>query len=281
MGMPENEPKELSGSADLESVRSVQIVNAEAGSSVSNIGQTIINGDIINGIVNNAGRDVIHNHFYTGDAEVQAARANEIPAARARFEAYLETGLKKWAADDAEEACYVEPTLLWQHDIEENEFLRDPDARESWLEITGRTFSVSLSEMIRHGRVLILGEFHAGKTRLLQHLCQTILRWRESEPAQSNLAVPIPIFLPLHNYHNPDESFSAYMQRSLYEIYSIASNESAPYRVMLTDDVLRAGHYLFLFDGLDELSGSKRQELLRHIRTFAISSASILTIHMF
>ncbi len=270
MDMPENEPNVLGGSADDESVHSAQIVNAEAGSSISNIGQTIINGDIINGIVNNAGRDVIHNHFYITprDAEVQAARSNEITAARARFEAYLEAGLKKWAAYGAEEAFYVEPTLLWQHDIEENEFLRDPDAREAWLEITGRTFSVSLSAMIRHGHVLVLGEFHAGKTRLLQHLCQTILRWRESEPAQSNLAVPIPIFLPLHNYHNPDESFSAYIQRSLYEIYGPASNESVPYRVMLTDDVLRAGHYLFLFDGLDELSGSKRQELLRHIRDF-------------
>ena len=156
MDMPENEPNVLGGSADDESVHSAQIVNAEAGSSISNIGQTIINGDIINGIVNNAGRDVIHNHFYITprDAEVQAARSNEITVARARFEAYLEAGLKKWAAYGAEEAFYVEPTLLWQHDIEENEFLRDPDAREAWLEITGRTFSVSLSAMIRHGHVL-------------------------------------------------------------------------------------------------------------------------------
>jgi hypothetical protein len=136
MGMPENDPKELNGTADDETAHAAQIVNAEAGSSVSNIGQTIIHGDIINGTVNNAGRDVIHNYFYITpqDAEVQAARSNEMTAACARFETNLETGLKKWAASDAEEACYVEPTLLWQHDIEENEFLRNPDARDAWLD---------------------------------------------------------------------------------------------------------------------------------------------------
>ncbi|MGH2495930.1 MAG: NACHT domain-containing protein [Ktedonobacteraceae bacterium] len=270
MGILENEPKELVGSADDEGVHLAQGVSAEAGSSISNIGQTIVNGDIINGTVNNTGRDVIHHHFYitSRDAEVQAAYSNEITAARARFEAYLETGLKKWAASHAEEACYVEPTLLWQHDIEENEFLRDPDAREAWLEITGRTFSVSLSEMVRHGRVLVLGEFHAGKTRLLQHLRQTILRQRESDLVQRDPAVPIPIFLPLRNYSNPDESFSAYMQQSLYEIYGPASDESVLSRVMLTDGMLRAGRYVFLLDGLDELSGPKRRELLRHIRDF-------------
>ncbi len=270
MGMPENDPKELNGSADDENAHSAQIVNAEAGSSVSHIGQTIINGDIINSTVNNAGRDVIHNYFYITPrvAEVQAARSNETTAACARLEAYLETGLKKWTASDAEEACYVEPTLFWQRDIKENEFLRDPDARDAWLEITGRTFSVSLVEMIRHGRVLVLGEFHAGKTRLLQHLYQTILRQRESGPVQRDPAVPIPIFLPLRNYRNPDESFSAYIQRSLYEMYGPASDDLVLSRVMLTDDMLRAGHYLFLFDGLDELIGPKRQELLRHIRDF-------------
>lgn len=270
MGMPENDPKELNGSADDEHAHSAQIVNAEARSSVSNIGQTTVHGDIINGTVNNAGRDVMHNYFYITprDAEVQAASSNEVTAACARFEGYLEAGLKKWAASDAEEACYVEPTLLWQRDIEENEFLRDPDARDAWIEITGRTFSVSLAEMIRHGRVLVLGEFHAGKTRLLQHLCQTIRCQRESGPMQREPAVPIPIFLPQRNYHNPDESFYAYIQRSLYAMYGPASDDSVPSRVMLTDDVLRAGHYLFLFDGLDELSGSKRQELLRNIRDF-------------
>lgn len=265
--MLEDDPTELDSSAGDKNGHSTQIVSAEAGSSVSNIGQTIIHGDIINSTINNAGRDVIL-YITPRDAEVQAARSNEISAARTHFEAYLETGLKKWAASDAEEACYIEPTLLWQRDIEENEFLRDPDARESWLEITGRTFSVSLSEMVRHGRVLVLGEFHAGKTRLLQHLCQAILRQRESEPAQRDLTVPIPIFLPLRNYHNPDETFSAYIQRSLYEIDGPASHDSVPSRVMLTDDVLRAGHYLFLLDGLDELSGPKRQELLRQIRDF-------------
>src|SRR5690242_5702737 len=103
MGMPENDPKELGGSADDESFHSAQIVNAEAGGSVSNIGQTIIHGDIINGTVNNAGRDVIHNYFYITprDAEVQTARSNEMTAACARFEAYLETGPKKWTASDA------------------------------------------------------------------------------------------------------------------------------------------------------------------------------------
>ncbi len=270
MGLPENEPKELDGSADDENGHPAQVVNAEAGSSISNIGQTIISGDMINGTVNNAGRDVILNQFYITprDAEVHAAHTHEITAARARFDAYLETGLKKWAASDAEEARYVEPTLLWQRDVEENEFLRDPDARESLLEITGRTFSVSLSEMVRQGRILVLGEFHAGKTRLLQHLCQAILRLRESEPTQGDPAVPIPIFSPLRNYHNPDETFSAYIQRSLDEMYGPASEDSTPSRVVLTEDVLRAGRYLFLLDGLDELGGSKRQELLRQIRDF-------------
>jgi HEAT repeat protein len=270
MGMPENEPHEPGRSDNDEGVHLMQSVSTEAGSSISNISQTLIKGDIINGTVNNAGRDVIHNHFYitAQNAEVQAARSNEATAARVHFEAYLETGLKRWAASIPEEPYYVEPTLLWQHDIEENEFLRDPDARESWLEITGRTFLVSLSEMARHVRVLVLGEFHAGKTRLLQHLCQTVLRQRESEPVQRDLTIPIPIFLPLCNYHNPDETFSAYIQRSLGEIYGPASDGSVPLRAMLTDDVLRVGRYLFLLDGLDELSGPKRQELLRQIRDF-------------
>jgi HEAT repeat protein len=265
--MLEDDLKELDGSADDKNGHSAQIVNAEAGSGVSNIGQTIIHGDIINGMINNAGRDVIL-YITPRDAEVHAARANEITAARARFEAFLETGLKQWAASVAEEARYVEPTLLWQHDIDENEYLRHPEVRESWLEVTGRTFSVSLSEMTRHGRVLVLGEFHAGKTRLLQHLCRTILQLRESESVQSDPAVPIPIFLPLRNYHNSDEAFFAYIQRSLYAIYGPASHDTVQPRVTLTEDVLRAGHYLFLFDGLDELSGPKRQELLRQIRDF-------------
>jgi HEAT repeat protein len=270
MGMPEKELHELGGSDDDESAHLVQNVSAEAGSSIANIGQTLIKGDVINSTVNTAGRDVVHNHFYitARDAEVQAVRPNEIAAARTHFDAYLETGLKKWAASHTEEACYVEPTLLWQHDLEENAFLRDPDARESWLEITGRTFSVSLSEMIRHGRVLVLGEFHVGKTRLLRHLCQTILRQRDSEPAQRDPTVPIPIFLPLRNYHSPDETFSAYIQRSLGEIYGPAADGSVSPGVLLTDDVLRARRYLFLLDGLDELSGPRRQELLRQIRDF-------------
>jgi len=189
---------------------------------------------------------------------------------RTQFEAYLKAGPKKQSVVEDEAAFYVEPTLLWQQDMDRNQNLRDPDARDAWLNIIGKLPSVSLTEVVNHKHVLIVGEFSVGKTLLLDRLRDVALQQSQAKLEDSDhvgSANYVPILLPLRYYQNAAETFLAYIQRIFREIYCDVSRTDV-LEVMPTDAVLCTCSYTFLFDGLDELGGSQRMELLKNVQYF-------------
>jgi hypothetical protein len=263
--MPEELPDDVNGVDANHSDASTQIVKAESEASISNVSQSTIGGDVLESIVLTAGRDI--NVFHQPIVVHAASSKDDIALECASFEAYLKTGPRRKLSGDDEETPYVIPTLMWQHDIDQKPFLHDPDAREVWLGMIKQAISVPLSDVTKYRRVLVVGEFNTGKTRLLAHICKTALGQWKDEPVRADPVYPIPISVPLRYYHDPGEPFVSYLQRITPEIYGdfsqAASNGPVP-----PEGALRAGDYLFLLDGLDELGGAQRTELLRHIRDF-------------
>jgi hypothetical protein len=233
-----------------------QMVNAEGGSIISDVTQYAAQGDII------------FNVTFPANSTIVVVTEGASPEECAYFEDRLKEGSKRKSSISNEEDIYVEPTLLWQHDIEQSTFLQDPDARDAWLNMTHRVLSVSPSGIMRQKYVLIVGDFYAGKTRLLQHMYKTVLQQCKTEIVNTDSVYPIPIFVPLRGYHNPPyTTFLAYLQHSFREAYDNFS-QSLHHEALPTDGILRQGHYLFLFDGLDELAVLQRRNLLRNIQEF-------------
>ena len=209
-------------------------------------------------------------NIYNSEVKTSPLLAEVTFNERTQFEAYSKAGPKRQSLIRDEAAFFVEPTLLWQQDMDRNQNLRDPDARDAWLQIIGKLPSVSLTEVVNHNHVLIVGEFNVGKTLLLERirgvaLQQSQAKLEDSDNASS--AYYVPILLPLLYYQNAAETFLAYIQRIFRQIYCDVSGTDV-LEVMPTDAVLRTGSYTFLFDGLDELGGSQRIELLKNIQYF-------------
>ena len=233
----------------------------------SGIGNIASSGPVINSPISNT---FITNNFNIEDKRSPSVEAQAVSTERAQFEAYLKAGPKRQSLVRDEAAFYVEPTLLWQQDMDQNQNLRDPDARDAWLQIIGKLPSVSLTEVVNHNHVLILGEFNVGKTLLLERLRGVALQQSQAKLEDSDNASSayyVPILLPLRYYQNAAETFLAYIQRVFREIYCDVSSIDV-LEVMPTDAILRTGSYTFLFDGLDELGGSQRIELLKNIQYF-------------
>jgi len=208
--------------------------------------------------------------IYNSDVKTSPLLAEATFNERTQFEAYLKAGPKRQSPVGDEAAFYVEPTLLWQQDIDRNQNLRDSDARDAWLQIVGKLPAVSLTEVVNHNHVLIVGEFNVGKTLLLERLRDVAFQQSQAKLEDSDhagSAYYMPILLPLRYYQNAAETFLGYVQRSFRESHCDGSSTSA-LEVMPTDAVLRTGSYTFLFDGLDELGGSQRMELLKNIQYF-------------
>jgi hypothetical protein len=233
----------------------------------SGIGNIASSGPVINSPISNT---FITNNFNIEAKRSPSVEAQAVSTERTQFEAYLKAGPKRRSLVGDEEAFYVEPTLLWQQDMDRNQNLRDPDARDAWLHIVGKLPSVLLTEVVNQNHVLIVGEFNVGKTLLIERLRGVALQQSQAKLEDSdnaNSAYYVPILLPLRYYQNAAETFLAYIQRIFREIYCDVSGTDV-LEVMPTDAVLRTGFYTFLFDGLDELGGSQRMELLKNIQYF-------------
>jgi hypothetical protein len=231
------------------------------------IGNIASSGPVINSPISNTFNTY---NFNLKDKRSLSFEAQAVSIERTQFEAYTKADPKRQSLIRDEATFYVEPTLLWQQDMDRNQNLRDPDARDAWLQIIGKLPSVSLTEVVNHNRVLIIGEFNVGKTLLLEHLRGVALQQDQAKIEESNNTSSeyyLPILLPLRYYQNASETFLAYIQHIFREIYCDISRTSA-LEIMPTDAVLRSGSYTFLFDGLDELGGSQRMELLKNIQYF-------------
>ncbi|GEM_PF-5094426 len=183
---------------------------------------------------------------------------------RASFEALLRTAplqLRPGASND--HAAYVETYAFWQPDVDANPLLSDPDALESWGSAGFRNPVVSPAELVRHRRVLIVGGFNAGKSRLLERIVEEA-QARELTSAMADADLfPVPILIRLREYHEAKEGFLAYVQRTFREASRARTTEVLP-----TEGVLCEGRYLFLIDGLDEIGGDRQVELLNRVRDF-------------
>jgi len=233
----------------------------------SGIGNIASSGPVINSPISNT---FITNNFNLEDKKSPSVEAQAVAIERTQFEAYLKAGPKRQSLVGDEATFYVEPTLLWQQDMDQNQNLRDPDARDTWLNIIGKLPSVSLMEVLEYKHVLIVGEFNVGKTLLIERLRDVALQQSQAKLEDSDhvgSANYVPILLPLRYYQNAAETFLAYIQRIFREIYWDVSSAGV-LEVMPTDAILRTCSYIFLFDGLDELGGSQSMELLKNIRYF-------------
>src|SRR6266702_4206135 len=176
----QNKPKE---ERYRKSENSGQTVKAEGGSTISNVGQSTISGDIINSLVATAGGNLIINYVdgqhELFDRSIVYKQFLTTIVAHERF--------SRWADERyINETGRPLPMNIAPYDISQSE--RKIGPRRDLIEVVEEYFS-------RGDGILILGEPGAGKTTALERLVYLYAR-----RGLDNAVTPLPLLIPLNRY---------------------------------------------------------------------------------
>jgi HEAT repeat protein len=241
MGKSKNrqtKPKEESYS---KSENSGQTVKAEGGSTISNVGQSTISGDIINSLVATAGGNLIINYV---DGQHELFDRSMV------YQQFLTTivsheRFSRWADEHyINETGRPLPMNIAPYDI--NLLERKIGPRRNLIEVVEEYFS-------RGDGILILGEPGSGKTTALERLVYLYAR-----RGLDNIVTPLPLLIPLNRY---DGNLIHAFRAALNELGGLELSEKQ------TELLLTNIQSLILFDGLNELGGL-REGGIRAIQNF-------------
>ncbi|MEX5636351.1 toll/interleukin-1 receptor domain-containing protein [Parafrankia sp. FMc2] len=125
-------------------------------------------------------------------------------------------------------------------------------------ELTGVAKPADVLRRVPSGRLVVLGEAGAGKSRLLRSISADLLR----ERAKVGLGT-VPVLLPLASW-NPDQAFQSWVEGELHGYRALQQARRAGV-VDAADQLIRERQLLLLLDGLDEMPAPVRSRALAAI----------------
>lgn len=141
------------------------------------------------------------------------------------------------------------PSAFYRYDIQQLH------AEPTQLDVRARRNGVALVKSAASERIFILGKPGAGKTTFLKYL--TI------QAAKGEID-RIPIFVSLKEWADSELELMKFLVRQ-FDICDF------PDAQLFVEHILRKGHAMVLFDGLDEVNqeGNQRAQLINHLRDFS------------